>query len=162
MAVLDRERDVIVLRIVYDGPPEAGKTTSLRALAGGLGHTVESPAEQYGRTLYFDWLDYTAGRFEGRPIRCQIVSVPGQPELVQRRLRLLRDADVVVLVGDSSAGRIEESLESLRFVARFLARRAAPQPAVVFQANKRDLPDAVPLKVLRERVREVATQTGVI
>ena len=26
MAVLDREREVIVIRVVYDGPPEAGKT----------------------------------------------------------------------------------------------------------------------------------------
>jgi hypothetical protein len=78
----------------------AGKTTSLRALAGSLGQTLKSPAEEYGRTLYSDWLDYTAGRFEGYKIRCQIVSVPGQPELSQRRWRLVKDADAIVYVGD--------------------------------------------------------------
>ena len=63
MAVLDVDRNAVVIRIVYDGPPHAGKTTSLRALAGSLGQTLYSPAEQAGRTLFFDWMDcYYSGR----------------------------------------------------------------------------------------------------
>lgn len=162
MAVLDREREVIVIRVVYDGPPEAGKTTSLQALAGSLGQTLQSPAEEYGRTLYFDWLDYTAGRFEGYQIRCQIVSVPGQPEFSQRRWRIIKDADVVVFVGDSTSSRVEESLESLRILARFLERTSRPQAAILFQANKRDLPTAMPLPELRELVHGGGTHIGVV
>jgi len=30
MALIDNEAGEIVIRVVYDGPPEAGKTTSLR------------------------------------------------------------------------------------------------------------------------------------
>ncbi len=162
MAVLDREREVVVIRVVYDGPPEAGKTTSLRALAGSLGQHVTSPAEEYGRTLYFDWMDYTAGRFEGYQIRCQIVSVPGQSEFYQRRWRLVKDADVVVFVGDSTNERVEESLESLGELSRFLARTASPPVGVIFQANKRDLPNATPLDALRKRVQSGGSPIAVI
>jgi signal recognition particle receptor subunit beta len=162
VAVLDRERDVIVIRVVYDGAPEAGKTTTLRALAGSLGQTLYSPAEEYGRTLYFDWMDYTAGRFEGYQIRCQIVSVPGQPELSQRRWRLVKDADVVVSVGDSTASRIVESLENLRELTRFLERTSAPPVGVIFQANKRDLPNAMPIDELRQLVRSGSPSIGVV
>jgi signal recognition particle receptor subunit beta len=162
VAVLDRERDVIVIRVVYDGPPEAGKTTSLRALAGSLGQQLFSPAEENGRTLYFDWMDYTAGRFEGYKIRCQIVSVPGQSELAQRRWRLIKDADVVVLVGDSRRTRVVESLECLRELSRFLDRTARPPVGVIFQANKRDLPSALPMEELRSLVRGGGSSVGVV
>ncbi len=162
MAVLDREKEVIVIRVVYDGPPEAGKTTSLRALAGSLGQPLTSPAEEYGRTLYFDWMDYTAGRFEGYQIRCQIISVPGQRELAPRRWRLIKEADVVVFVGDSTASRIVESLESLRELSRFLARTAQHSVGVIFQANKRDLPTAMPLEELRTLVHNGGNNLAVV
>jgi signal recognition particle receptor subunit beta len=162
VAILDREREVIVIRVVYDGPPESGKTTSLRALAGSLGQTLHSPAEEYGRTLYFDWMDYTAGRFEGYKIRCQIVSVPGQRELSQRRWRLIKEADVVVFVGDSTSTRTVESLESLRELTRFLERTAAPPVGVIFQANKRDLANALPMDELRKLVCAGRPSVGVV
>jgi signal recognition particle receptor subunit beta len=162
VAYLDREREVIVIRVVYDGPPEAGKTTSLRALAGSLGQRLESPAEEYGRTLFFDWMDYTAGRFEGYQIRCQIVSVPGQRELTPRRFRLVKDADVVVFVGDSAQARVVESLEYLRDVSRFLNRTATPPVGIIFQANKRDLPSAIPIDELRKLVHSGGNNIGVV
>ena len=58
MATLDRVSDTVVVRIVYDGPPTAGKTTSLRALAERLGQgQVFTPEESGGRTVYFDWME---------------------------------------------------------------------------------------------------------
>jgi GTPase SAR1 family protein len=102
MAVLDPRNDTVVIRVVYDGAPMAGKSTSVGALGRGLGSNVYSPGEVSGRTLYFDWLDYTGGLFEGRRIRCQIISVPGQATLAPRRRRLLESADAIVFVGDSS------------------------------------------------------------
>ena len=102
MAFLDPADDTLVIRVVYDGAPMAGKTTSVRALASGVGGQAVTPREVEGRTLYFDWLDYTAGLFEGRRIRCQIVSVPGQALLASRRRRILESADAVVFVSDST------------------------------------------------------------
>jgi hypothetical protein len=78
VASLDPAAGQVVIRLVYDGPPRSGKTTSLRSLAGSFALRLITPEEAGGRTLLFDWMDYVGGRFEGYDIRCQIISVPGQ------------------------------------------------------------------------------------
>lgn len=152
MAILDTERGVLVVRIVYDGPAMAGKTSSVRALAKSLGRPTFSGDEAEGRTLHFDWLDYVGGLFQGYPIRCQILSVPGQPALVSRRKRLLREADAVIFVADSRPGALEEGLRSFEVLRTFVNAAAPPAPGIVLQANKRDAADAVPLDLLRARL----------
>lgn len=150
MAVLDLERGVLVVRIVYDGTPEAGKTTSLRALGHSLKRSVHTPLEAAGRTVFFDWMEYTGGLFEGHQICCQIVSVPGQLNLAPRRRALLLSADAVIFVADTgSRAGVERSSEYLAALARVLRTSADPPVGVVFQANKRDLEAAVPLAELR-------------
>lgn len=155
MPTIDTASDTLVVRIVYDGPPFSGKTTSLRALARSLGVRITTPAEADGRTLFFDWIDYVGGLFEGRKIRCQIVSVPGQHELAARRSLLLEQADAVVLVADTRRSHMGEALSML---ASLLPRCRAEDPPVgiVVQANKRDAPDSVPAEELRARFGAVA------
>lgn len=162
MAVIDPRSDAVVIRVVYDGPPMAGKTTSVRALARGLGAPVVAPEEIDGRTLFFDWLDYTGGLFEGRRIRCQIVSVPGQATLASRRRRLVESADVVVFVGDSAPQEqlaTQSYLEGLRSV---LDGREGPPIGIVLQANKRDRPEAVSLDVLRALAERAGGRIAVV
>ncbi|HEY3498438.1 MAG TPA: ADP-ribosylation factor-like protein [Polyangiaceae bacterium] len=155
MAIVDKERGVLVVRVVYDGPPLSGKTTTLRALAERLGVGITSPEEQGGRTLFFDWVDYVGGLFEGRQIRCQIVSVPGQKQLAKRRRKLLDAADAVVMVADTRRAEIEDAYELLR---ELLPRCRAEDPpvGVVIQANKRDAPDSVPRSELHEEFERIA------
>lgn len=149
MARIDPERGHLVVQLVYDGPAQAGKTTSVRALARSLGTQVVSGEEAEGRTLYFDWLDYVGGLFEGMPIRCQIVSAPGQAVLEGRRRRLLESADAVVFVADSQPERMAENLRSYT-ILREIASREQIAVGIVMQANKRDVPDAMPLDALRD------------
>lgn len=149
MAVLDSERGVVVVRLVYDGPPLAGKTTSVRALGRSLVRHVETPQEIDGRTVFFDWMEYTAGLFEGHQIRCQIVSVPGQPNLAPRRRALLLAADAVVFVADTSSSEAAaRSAEYVNALASML-HRVDPPVGVVVQANKRDAPEAIGIPRLR-------------
>ena len=150
MARMTAEQDALVVRLVYDGPPRSGKTTSLGALAQGMARPVFSPAEEEGRTLYFDWLEYTGGSFDGIPIRCQILSVPGQRELAPRRRALLAEADAIVLVIDGTPEHLPAAAEHLRDLRSFVASRPSPRPGVVVQANHRDRPDALPLAALRD------------
>ena len=126
MPIIDDKRGVLVIRVVYDGPPMSGKTTSLRTLARGLGVQVTTPEERDGRTLFFDWIDYIGGLFEGRQIRCQIVSVPGQSELGHRRRELLASADAIVLVADTSAGELPKSFEVLRELLPYCRSQLPP------------------------------------
>jgi signal recognition particle receptor subunit beta len=155
MPTVDKERGVLVVRVVYDGPPMSGKTTTLRALAEGLGVTITSPEEKDGRTLFFDWVDYVGGLFDGRQIRCQIVSVPGQKELANRRRRLLGAADAVVLVADTRATEIDDAYLLLRDLLHF-TRSQDPPVGVVIQANKRDAPDSVPRAQIHGEFAEIA------
>lgn len=152
MASLSESGDTLTIRLVYDGPPESGKTSSLRTLAGSLARAIESPEEADGRTLFFDWIEYVGGSFEGLPIRCQIVSVPGQRALAPRRRALLAGADAIVFVADSTAGRFADSEKALAALCRELEGAAPPRPGIVVQANKRDAPGALPVEQLRQRL----------
>jgi signal recognition particle receptor subunit beta len=162
MAILDPRSDAVVIRVVYDGAPMAGKTTSVRALGRGLGGEVASPAEVSGRTLYFDWLDYTGGLFEGRRIRCQIISVPGQATLAPRRRRLLEGADAIVFVGDSTPAGFAADRSYLSGLQTVLERLNGPPVGIVFQANKRDAADAVPIATVRSMLADLGLRVGVV
>src|SRR5262249_54071718 len=162
MALIDSEASEIGIRLGYDGPPEAGKTTSLRALAASLAQTTYTPEEAPdGRTLWFDWMEYIGGRFEGCQIRCQIVSVPGQRSLSARRRRVIEGADVVVFVADSAARETARMLAYLLGLREMLADADAPV-GVILQANKRDLADALPIDELRGRLDEVGWPIGIV
>ena len=162
MALLDEKRETLVVRIVYDGPPFSGKTTTLRALSNGFSRTLESPEEHDGRTLYFDWLDYTAGRFEGRPIRCQVVSVPGQRSLIARRRRLLRDADSIVFVADTGSLGLNLSLRYAQELRGLINSFDQPHPGIVIQANKRDVDDALPVPEILNGFRSVGVEAALV
>jgi signal recognition particle receptor subunit beta len=150
LTALEQREDAVVIQVVYDGPPEAGKTTSVRALARSFGREVYTPEEEHGRTVFFDWLEHTGGRFDGAPIRCQIASVPGQERWLSRRLYFIGRADAVVFVGDTTAAKWAETRERLRDLRSRLEARDGPPVGVVFQANRRDAPDAVPIEVVRD------------
>ncbi len=161
MAVLDVERGAVVIRIVYDGPPEAGKTTSLRALSASLARPMTTPAQSGDRTLFFDWVEYTGGLFEGHQIHCQIVTVPGQTVLAHRRHALLETADVVVFVSDSAPGALETTTAYLAEMRETLDRLPGPRVGVILQANKRDRADAVDMAALRAAAPDMAVLESV-
>jgi len=150
MARMTAEGDALVVRLVYDGPPRSGKTTSVGSLAHGMGRSHFTAGEMDGRTLYFDWLEYVGGSFEGIPIRCQILSVPGQAELTARRWALLSEADAIVFVLNGVPEHLPESAAHLRGLRAFLDSQPVPHPGIVVQANHRDRADALPLAQLQE------------
>lgn len=161
MAILDKENNKIVIRLVYDGAPLSGKTTSLRALSQSLAQDLYTPEEIYGRTTFFDWMQYTGGLFEGYQIRCQLISVPGQMVWARRRQRLLEDADAVVFVGETSREKFDESLGVLKGLQKFLQGQQHPA-GVVFQANKRDLPGVLPLAEMQYKLAALIPNISIV
>ncbi|HET9957415.1 MAG TPA: hypothetical protein VFQ61_23110 [Polyangiaceae bacterium] len=146
----------LVVRIVYDGSGEAGKTTSIQGLCSLVSlqrrGPMQSPGAMGRRTEYFDWLDFSGGFIDGRRVRCQLVSVPGQIEFSRRRERLLHSADAVVFVLDSRPDALEESRERLVEARQTIAALPGPPVGMVLQANKRDVPEALPIPALTERL----------
>jgi signal recognition particle receptor subunit beta len=156
----------IVIRIVYDGMPEAGKTTNIQQLCSSVPlqrrGTLVSPDAKGRRTEFFDWLDFAGGFVDGRRVRCQLVSVPGQPQLLHRRKYLLETADAVVFVADSQPGFVDENRATFTELLRLLDAFGREVPiATIVQANKQDLAGALRPRTLAAAL-EVPVTTPVV
>ncbi|MCB9793047.1 MAG: gliding-motility protein MglA [Alphaproteobacteria bacterium] len=151
MRVNSRTR-TLVLKVVYYGPGMSGKTTNLRRIhdrlpEGAKGELIQLSTETE-RTLFFDYCPIELGRLGDFRLRVHIFTVPGQSFYRQTRGAVLNGADGVVFVADSSAARETANLSSLRDLEAQLEDQGLSDIPVVFQWNKRDARDALPVKVL--------------
>jgi signal recognition particle receptor subunit beta len=143
----DLERSCVVVRIVYDGPAFAGKTTNLKGLTEIF--PVERRSELYtpgalkGRTMFFDWLEIDGGRKGKHAYRFQLLTVPGQSQRSYRRRPLLRMADAVVFVCDCSPSQLAETKKSFSQLRARLRERQPERVPLVVQANKQDAEGAL-------------------
>ncbi len=153
MRVNWRRRELHV-KIVYYGPPMAGKTTNLEQLQRMIApqHRSEllSLDTEGDRTLFFDLMQVSLGKVGGLAPRISLYTVPGQVRYQHLRSMVLRGADGVVFVADSDANRLEENRALWQQMLRHLASHGLQDIPIVVQANKRDLPNALALDELRE------------
>ena len=145
----------INVKIVYYGPGMSGKTTNLEHIfsmipADRRGDLL-SLATQDERTLFFDFLPLDLGSVQGLKTRLHLYAVPGQAFYNASRKLILRGVDGVVFVADSAPGRLRANAESMRNLRENLLEHGVSLSEVplVLQANKRDLPDALALSMLR-------------
>lgn len=156
MAVYDPESNKLVVRVVYDGPGMAGKTTNLQQVCNFF--APQRRSELYtgttaaARTLCLDWMQLDGGLVRGHDLRCHLLTVPGQSVLSRRRQMLLSMADTVVFVLESTEAGLADALPMWRSL---LEHTGGPEQGVpvVIQANKQDLPGALATAQLRERWR---------
>ncbi len=144
----------LVFKIVYYGPGLGGKTTTLEHI-----HATAKPehrgklvslATPVDRTLYFDFLPVRLPSVRGMNIRLQLFTVPGQVYFNATRKLVLTGADGIVFVSDSQIVRADANLESLENLRENLVDqgRSLAQIPLIFQHNKRDLPDLLPVEEL--------------
>ena len=143
-----RPRDRIVqLKFVYYGPAVCGKTTNLQMLhaAAITRHRGEliTVNSQQERTILFDLLPLRGVGFHGFDVRFQLVAVPGQAPYAATRRLVMRGTDAVVFVANSAADRLEENCASyVEMCENLKAIGRDPETLpIVFQYNKRDLPE---------------------
>ncbi len=154
MPYVDPRSGEVAIRIVYDGAPEAGKTTNIARLLGQISlqrrGASKSPGTTGERTEFFDWLDFSGGFVDGRRVRCQLVSVPGQSRVLHRRRYLLERADAIVFVVDARPDAVDRARASVQTTLRIAGAVAGDAPlGIVLQANKQDLPGALSPDALR-------------
>jgi signal recognition particle receptor subunit beta len=109
-----------------------------------------SIATETERTLFFDFLPLDLGTVHGFRTRFHLYTVPGQILYERTRLAVLNGADGIVFVVDSQAEKFEENVQSiseLEMNMRRIGKDLATFP-LVFQWNKRDMPNALPVQVL--------------
>lgn len=151
-------------RVVYCGPPGGGKTTNLRSLFGGLDPetrgTLVSPGPNADRPFRFDFLAVDLGPILGYRTRLHLYALPADDAGNSGRSRILRGADGIVVVLDSSAARLEENRKALSRLEEDLEEAGlGPDDLVLaLQYNKRDADDALPV----EELEEALNPTGLI
>lgn len=156
MASFDSERKCHVVRIVYDGPGFAGKTTNLKRvheiIPPNRRSEIVTPAELKGRTMFFDWLEIEGPHHAGVGLYFQLITVPGQIERNYRRRPLVAMADVIVFVCDSSPAAIPDTQRTFARLRASIKRRTEPVSLIV-QANKQDVEGALTPAQLRRKLR---------
>ena len=146
----------LTAKIVYYGPGLCGKTTNLQYIhkktaARSRGEMVSLETEA-DRTLFFDLLPLDVGVIGGMKVRLQLYTVPGQVFYNATRKLVLKSVDGVVFVADSQAAMEDANLESISNLKVNLAEMGLTidQVPLVFQFNKRDLRNILPLETMNE------------
>jgi signal recognition particle receptor subunit beta len=147
MVLINKAINEVTVKLVYYGPGLCGKTTNLEKIYGNpklenKGKMISMSTET-DRTLFFDFMPMELGTIAGQKVRVQLYTVPGQVFYDATRKLVLRGADGVVFVADSQNTMRNSNLDSLENLKTNLRlNRIDPDKiAVVFQYNKRDLPN---------------------
>jgi signal recognition particle receptor subunit beta len=151
MSFINYNSKEINCKIVYFGPSMSGKTTNLQFIYSqthpdGKGKMISLQTENE-RTLFFDFLPLALGTLRGFKIRFHLYTVPGQSYYDASRKLILRGVDGMVFVSDSQVTRMEANLESFATLRGNLEEQGYELENIplVFQYNKRDLPNVSPL-----------------
>jgi signal recognition particle receptor subunit beta len=158
MVLFNYSTKELTAKVVYYGPGLCGKTTNLQWVHEKLPiknkGKMLSLATETDRTLFFDFLPIEIGTIRGMRTRIQLYTVPGQVFYNATRRMVLKGADAVVFVCDSQEAMLDANLESYENMRQNLeANEIDPDEVpVVLQYNKRDLPNALPIEILNERM----------
>src|SRR5262249_12811244 len=158
MVLFNYSTKELTAKVVYYGPGLCGKTTNLQWIhektpIKNKGKML-SLATEADRTLFFDFLPTDLGTIRGMKTRIQLYTVPGQVFYNATRRMVLKGADCVVFVADSQEPMIDANLDALVNLKENLeANEIDPEEIpTVLQYNKRDLPNALPVEILNERL----------
>jgi signal recognition particle receptor subunit beta len=164
MSTINFSAREINFKIVYYGPGLSGKTTNLKQIyanvPGESKGDMVSLATEDERTLFFDFLPLDLGSVNGFKTRFHLYTVPGQVFYNSSRKLILRGVDGIVFIADSAPNRLRANAESLRSLRENLDEynlSLADVPLTI-QINKRDMPDALPV----EMIRQVLDPTGTV
>ncbi len=151
--LIDSSKGIVRFKVVYHGIAMSGKTTNIEQLAKGSGLDILSFDTKEERTLVFDFITKKIN-LDGFTLTFSIYTIPGQDIYRDIRKMVMRGVDAVVFVVDSSERRLSENKEFVRTLEKDLSLygKTLEDTPVVVQYNKRDLPDALPIDVLKREV----------
>jgi len=160
-------------KVVYYGPAMSGKTINLRQIHDRSPEKVRGAfttiATDTNRTLFFDFLPLNLGLVGNVRAKVNLYAVPFLDAQNAVRQLVLEGVDGIVFVADSTPNKQRANLlalENLHENVSYLGRELRDLP-LVFQWNKRDLKEAVPVAELAQALNpngkpafEAAAQMG--
>ena len=159
MALVNQAKREINAKIVFFGPGQAGKGTSLRHVFNKLKPEFRGALKvmsvQGARMLFFDFTPPGGdGNVDGFRVRFHLYTVSGPLVDPAAWKMVLKGADGVVFVADSAPQRLEENKSAMGQLVDYLKgydQSLGTIPAVL-QFNKCDLPDALPVAELERQL----------
>ncbi|MCS6915823.1 MAG: hypothetical protein NZ890_21685, partial [Myxococcota bacterium] len=153
-------RREVSLKVVYYGPGQAGKATSLTYLHGALRADVRgqlvSVVTGGDRTLFFDFFPPPTPRLQANALRLQLYTTPGQVHNPSTHRGLLEGVDAIVFVADSRQERVRDNLEAMERLRQGLAEVGLSLAHLphVFAWNKRDQTHVLPVEELHRLLNQ--------
>jgi uncharacterized protein len=151
MALVNHAKGEINAKIVYYGPGLSGKGTNLNYVYRKLKpeHRGNLKTMNVGkdRMLFFDFAPAGQGKVGDYNVRFHVYSIIGEVTENTAWKMVLKGADGLVFVADSSRERMkanDDSLVELRKIMRGYGMSIKDLPGVL-QCNKRDLDNAIPM-----------------
>lgn len=164
MSFINYAAKEINCKIVYYGPGLGGKTTNLQYIYNTTQESQKgkmiSLTGDTERTLFFDFLPLNIGEIRGFKTRFHLYTVPGQHFYDASRKLVLKGVDGIVFVADSQVEKMEENLTSLKSLDLNLKEQGYDLHHIpfVFQFNKRDTDNPIPLKVLHDQLNSFGAE----
>ena len=140
----DKTREIII-KIVYYGPNQAGKSSALKSLHQQVQPerrwAIHSWGSKVDTILDFELLPLALNEIRSFKLRFQVFTIPGEVKSNRTRQFILEGVDALVFVADSQRARHKANLISLgnlkeNLRAQHLSLNDIP---MVYAYNKRDL-----------------------
>lgn len=174
MSLINYVTKEVNCKIVYCGAGLSGKTTNIQYIYENTQETQKGKlvtlSTENERTLFFDFLPLSVSEIKEYKTRFHLYSIPGQTFYETSKEFILKGVDGIVFVVDSQPERMEANIESFEELQKTLDRIGYEFHSLplVFQYNKRDLKDVVPVGELeatfnpgRKPYFETSAKTGV-
>jgi hypothetical protein len=139
------KRKQLIITVALYGPPRSGKTTTWRVLSQGAVVPPEENADTFSLRLE---------EVQEKQVVLHVRDVPGEDATPSERRIALYGVDGLVFVADSGASRQEGNRISLVELDANLAsiKKSIHTLPFIFQYNKRDLDDALPVGDLQNQL----------
>lgn len=142
----------VSFKVVYCGPPFAGKTTSMQYIAEKSPPRVRGKANPsvmpHPSEVAFDFVPSGLGMVAGFTSRLLLSTLRGTPMADAAWRAMLKDVDAIVFVADAQRSQMDASVEARADLRRHLEALERDPEAVPMAIvhNKRDLGDVVSIE----------------
>lgn len=158
MAFTSYDTKEINCKILYHGPRSAGKTENLRSIFSSTSRELQAGllelSSERTSTQFFDFLPVSIGHVGNFHLKLHLYTLPSSTLYESVPSIILKGLDGIVFVADSRVEAMADNIRSLIELKRTLGDEGfnyADLPRV-FQYNKRDFSDIVPVEVMRQEL----------
>ncbi|MEO2069072.1 MAG: GTPase domain-containing protein [Desulfurobacteriaceae bacterium] len=154
MGIYKEGNKEIHLKIVYWGSENSGKTENILKLSEILKYKGEiiTLSTEEGKTIYFDFFSPTVSLQNGVKVKFLLYTSSGRKNAEANRGLVIDGTDGIVFVVDSEKDRIKDNKDSFEELKTVLKKKNLENIPIIVQYNKRDLPSALPVEVLRKEL----------